>query len=56
MGFFPLVDEINELAATRFLLPEDYRVKYKEALNYFMPMNHRFGVTIGAEHSMYHSR
>ena len=55
-GFFPLVDEINELAATRFLLPEDYRVKYKEALNYFMPMNHRFGVTIGAEHSMYHSR
>ena len=55
-GFFPLVDEITELMNTRFLLPDDYRIKYTEALGFYMPMNHKFGVTIGSEHSMYHSR
>lgn len=55
-GFFPLVDEITELMDARFLLPEDYRIKYMESLDFYMPMNHKFGVTIGAEHSMYHSR
>ncbi|WP_219267282.1 glycosyltransferase family 32 protein [Pseudomonas sp. Xaverov 259] len=55
-GFFPVIDEITELMAERFILPEDYKNKYKEALSFYMPMHNRFGVTIGSEHSMYHSR
>lgn len=55
-GFFPIVDEINELLNARVLLPENYAKKYTELRDYYMPMNHKFGVSIGAEHSMQHSR
>lgn len=55
-GFFPFVDDMTELLNARLLLPENYGKKYVQVRDYYMPMNHKFGVTIGAEHSMHHSR
>lgn len=55
-GFFPLVDEITELLNARIFLPGDYGRKYLEVRDFYMPMNQKFGVEIGAEHSMHHSR
>ncbi|AZE52406.1 hypothetical protein C4K03_0218 [Pseudomonas synxantha] len=55
-GFFPVVDDITELLGARILLPDDYAKKLIQVRDFYMPMNLKFGVTIGAEHSMYHSR
>lgn len=55
-GFFPVVDEVTELAKARLLLPDNYVKKYSQVRDFYMPMSHKFGVSIGAEHSMYHSR
>ncbi|WP_248752942.1 DUF6543 domain-containing protein [Pseudomonas sp. MWU15-20650] len=55
-GFFPLVDEVTELLNARVFLPDDFGRKYTEVRDFYMPMNHKFGVEIGAEHSMHHSR
>lgn len=56
MDFFPLVDEITELLNARLLFPDDYAKSYMKVRDFYMAMNHKFGVSIGAEHSMHHSR
>lgn len=55
-GFFPIVEEMTELLNARLLLPDDYAKAYMKVRDFYMPMNHKFGVSIGAEHSMQHSR
>lgn len=55
-GFFPFVDDMTELLNARLLLPEYFGKKYMEVRDFYMPMNRKFGVDIGSEHSMHHSR
>ncbi len=55
-GFFAVVEEVTELLNACLLLPKDYGANYMSARDYYMPMNHKFGVSIGSEQSMHHSR
>ena len=55
-GFFSEVEELTELLEARILLPQAYAEKLTQVRDYYMAMNHKFGVAIGSEHSMHHSR
>jgi hypothetical protein len=55
-GMFPIINELTELMSARLLLPQDYAKHYMKVHDFYMPMSNKFGVTIGAEHSMHHSR
>lgn len=55
-GFFPVLDDLSEVQSGRLVAPEDYSRKLQQAEEYYQPMDLKFGVNIGAEHSMRHSR
>lgn len=55
-GLFPVLDDLYEALSGRFVAPADYSRKLQQAQEYYQPMYQKFGVSIGAEHSMLHSR
>lgn len=55
-GLLPVLDDLTEVLRGRLIAPADYSRKLLQAQEYYQPMYQKFGVKIGAEHSMLHSR
>ncbi|MGY2375126.1 glycosyltransferase family 32 protein [Pseudomonas sp. SDO524_S393] len=55
-GLLPVLDDLSEVLSGRLIAPDGYIRKLLQAQEYYLPMDRKFGVDIGAEHSMRHSR
>ncbi len=55
-GLLPVSEDLVELMNAEVKLPDDYHQRLGQALTYYESMRSKFGVTIGAEGSMNHSR
>ena len=55
-GLLPVLDDLSEVLSGRLVAPKEYSRELQQAQEYFQPMYQKFGVKIGAEHSMLHSR
>jgi len=55
-GLFPILDDFHEIMGDALIMPEGYGRELQQVLDFYQSMHSKFGVDIGGEHSMLHSR
>lgn len=56
MGLFPVLEDLSGAAIRGLVAPESYSLQLLQLREHYQAMNGKFGVEIGSEHSMLHSR
>lgn len=55
-GFLPVLDDVFDVMTGKLIAPEEFREQLRQAQAHYLAMHEKFGVDIGGEHSMRHSR
>ncbi|WP_411381611.1 glycosyltransferase family 32 protein [Pseudomonas sp. MPB26] len=56
MGLFPVFDDLSDVTSGRLVVPQTYLQQLQRLQEHYWAMDRKFGVDIGGEHSMRHSR